>query len=103
VYEMRSSVRGDYLLHGRLYDFKEVDGNPSVARMRMDLELKDLKTGSVVWNHSYQHDEPVDGKNVSAVATALDHNVQQCAKQVAAELQTYFAAHPQTSAATIQP
>ncbi len=42
---LRSNSHGDYILYGRLYDFKEISGPPLVARLTMDLELHDAKTG----------------------------------------------------------
>jgi len=99
VNSMRSNARGDYLLHGRLYDFKEVSGNPLVARVAFELELKDTKTGATVWTHFYGHDEPVRGKDIAAVVAALDHNVQSGIGEMKAGLEQYFAAHP-VSAAT---
>ena len=74
---MHSNARGDYLLHGRLYDFKEVRGIQLVARVAVEFELRDTKSGATVWNHYYAHDEPVSGKDVAAVVAALDRNVQR--------------------------
>jgi ABC-type uncharacterized transport system auxiliary subunit len=99
VNSMHSNARGDYLLHGRLYDFKEVSGNPLVARIAFELELKDTKTGATVWTHFYGHDEPVSGKDITAVVAALDHNVQSGISQMKASLEQYFAAHPVSAAA----
>src|SRR5260221_5828517 len=75
VYAQRSSIRGDYLLHGRLYDFKEINGSSMSARVSLELELRDTKTGTTGWTHLYNHDEPVNGKNFSAVVAALNRNV----------------------------
>src|SRR6266852_1210009 len=94
VNSMRSNARGDYLLHERLYDLKEVSGNPLVARVAFELELKDTKTGATVWTHFYGHDEPVSGKDIAAVVAALDHNVQSGIGEMKAGLEQYFAAHP---------
>src|SRR5271154_3556666 len=77
VYTLRSDIRGEFLLHGRLYDFKEVSGATLVGRVSMELELRNIKTGTSVWTHFYTHDEPVTGKEVGAVVAALDKNVQQ--------------------------
>lgn len=93
VYAQRSNTNGDFLLRGRLYDFKEVSENGMVARMTVDFEMRDLKNGATVWTHYYQHDEPVNGKNVPAVVAALDNNVQRCVKEVLAGLDQYFAPH----------
>jgi ABC-type uncharacterized transport system auxiliary subunit len=94
VYPLRSQTSGNFLIHGRLYDFKEVDGGSIVARVSFDMEMRDLKTGATVWTHYYTHDEPVSAKNVPAVVAALDQNVQRGIKEVAASLDQYFASHP---------
>jgi ABC-type uncharacterized transport system auxiliary subunit len=94
VYAHRSNTGGDYLLHGRLYDFKEVTGSPIVARVSFELEMRDLKSGAMVWMHGYTHDEPVSGKDVTAVVAALDRNVQLGVKEMVGSLGQYFAAHP---------
>src|SRR6266849_7976843 len=98
VHAQRSSVRGDYLLHGRLYDFKEISGSPMSARLSLDLDLRDTKTGATVWTHLYNHDEPVSGKDVSAVVAALNRNVQLATNEFAASLIQYFSAHPPSPA-----
>jgi ABC-type uncharacterized transport system auxiliary subunit len=98
VNSLRSSVRGDFSVQGRLYDFKEVEGNGMMARVVVEYELRDLKTGTTVWSHYYSHDETVGGKDVSAVVAALDRNVQGIVGQVKAGLEGYFAAHPPAAA-----
>jgi len=97
VYALRSSIRGDYLLHGQLYDFKEITSSALVARVVLELELRDTKTGTTVWTHLYNHDEPVSGKDVSAVVAALDRNVQRATNEFIAGLAQYFSAHPPAS------
>jgi ABC-type uncharacterized transport system auxiliary subunit len=99
VYAQRSSIRGDYLLHGHLYDFKEVTGASMSARLALELELRDTKTGNTVWNHLYNHDEPVSGKSVSAVVAALNRNVQRATNEFTASLAQYFSAHPPAASA----
>jgi ABC-type uncharacterized transport system auxiliary subunit len=94
VQPQRSNTNGDFIIRGRLYDFKEVDGSSILAKVTFDLEMRDLKTGATVWTHYYTHDEPVSGKHVPAVVAALDKNVQQGVKEVAASLDQYFASHP---------
>ena len=94
VYAQRSNISGDFLLRGRLYDFKEVAGSAMLARVTVDFEMRDLKNGTTVWTHYYQHDETVNGKDVPAVVAALDKNVQACVKEVLAGLDQYFASHP---------
>jgi ABC-type uncharacterized transport system auxiliary subunit len=99
VYAQRSSIRGDYLLHGHLYDFKEITGSSMSARFALELELRDTKTGNTVWNHLYNHDEPVSGKSVSAVVAALNRNVQRATIEFTASLTQYFSAHPPAASA----
>ena len=87
---LRSNSRGDYILYGRLYDFKEVSASPILARVTVDLELREIKTGSTVWTHYYSHDEPVSGKDISAVVAALDRNAQRGMGEVKSSLEQYF-------------
>jgi ABC-type uncharacterized transport system auxiliary subunit len=96
VYSLRSDVRGDYLLHGHLYDFREISGNGLAARVSFEFELRDSKTRATVWTGSYTHDEPVAGKDVPAVVAALDRNVQNGLHEITASLEQYFVAqaHP---------
>jgi ABC-type uncharacterized transport system auxiliary subunit len=60
----------------------------------MELELREIKTGGVVWTHFYTHDEPASGKDVGAVVAALNKNVQQGMAEFRASLDQYFAEHP---------
>jgi ABC-type uncharacterized transport system auxiliary subunit len=89
---LRSNSRGDYLLIGRLFDFKEVSGNALVARLTIEFDLRDLKASSIVWTHYYTHDEPVSGKDVAAVVAALDRNVQHAIGEAKSSLDQFFSA-----------
>jgi ABC-type uncharacterized transport system auxiliary subunit len=60
----------------------------------MDFQLYDRKSGKVVWSHGYSQSEPVQGKEISAIVTALDVNLERGLKEVAAGLDQYFAANP---------
>ncbi len=93
VYSSRSDVRGDYLLRGHLYDFQEIDGKVLAARVAFYFELHDNKTGSTVWSRYYSHDEPVDGKDVSAVVAALNRNVLSGLSELREGLDQYFSKH----------
>jgi ABC-type uncharacterized transport system auxiliary subunit len=94
IYAARSAVRGDYLLRGQLYDFKEVSAGTVVARVSFDMELRDTKTNLTVWRHSYNQDEPVTGKTPADVVAALDKNIDRGIKEVTAGLDQYFSANP---------
>ena len=50
---LRSNSHGDYILYGRLYDFKEVSGPRPYGPRDVDLELRETKTGATVWTHFY--------------------------------------------------
>src|ERR1700724_653149 len=102
VYSLRSDSRGDYVLRGRLYDFQEIDGNGLSARVAFDFELRDSKTGTTVWNHSYSHDEPVNEKDVSAVVAAMDRNVRSGLSEVLEGLDKYFSTRS-AAASTVAP
>jgi ABC-type uncharacterized transport system auxiliary subunit len=103
IYAQHSSIRGDYLLHGELYDFKEITGSAMSARLVLELELRDTRTGVTVWTHLYNHDEPVSGKGVSEVVAALDHNVQRATNEFTASLAQYFSTHPPAPASAPAP
>src|SRR6266571_9221295 len=90
VYSLRSDSRGDYVLRGRLYDFREITGSGVAARVAFEFELRDSKTGATVWSRSYSHDEPVSGKDVTAVVAALNRNVQSGLSEVMGGLEQYF-------------
>jgi len=90
VYSLRSDSRGDFVLRGRLYDFREITGNDVAARVAFEFELRDSKTGATVWSHSYSHDEPVSSKDVTAVVAALNSNVQTGLSEVLEGLDRYF-------------
>jgi ABC-type uncharacterized transport system auxiliary subunit len=93
VADLGSSVQGEFVLQGRLYDFEEVDTGSIAALVSMEFELIDRKAGKTVWKHSYSHSEPVQGKKVSDVVSALDHNLTQGMNEVVDSLQTYFSAN----------
>ena len=102
VSSLRSNSRGDYFLQGRLYDFKEASKGSLMARVAVEYDLREAKTGATVWSHYYAHDEPVSEKNVGAVVAALDRNVQNIIGEVRAGLEQYFSTHPVTPAANPQ-
>lgn len=99
VSRIGSAARGDYIVRGHLDALDEVDNKPGIAaRFTFQLELFDPGTGTVVWNSSYNHDEPVQGSgkktSVADVVQALDHNVQAGLQQLTGGLGQYLASHP---------
>lgn len=94
VYSLGSETRGDFVLRGHLFDFKEVSGEILLARVTLELELREMKSGQTVWGHYYTHDEPVSAKDISAVVAALNRNVQRAVKEVCDGLDEYFGSRP---------
>jgi ABC-type uncharacterized transport system auxiliary subunit len=99
LHRLHSNLSGDFLLHGHLYDFKEVTGSKILARLTLELEMRNVKSNETVWTHFYSHDEPVIGKEVSGVVAALNKNVQRAAAEFQSSLDQYFSAHPPVSPA----
>jgi ABC-type uncharacterized transport system auxiliary subunit len=94
VQNQRSDSKGEYVLVSHLYAFNEVTGANFGARLSYDLDLRDLKTGDVIWSHSYNHDEPSGGKAISDLIGAMDKNVQRSVQEIEAGLDDYFRNHP---------
>ena len=98
VQEQASNTQGDFILRGRLHNFEEIDQPSLGARVVLELELYDRSSGTVVWTHFYNHDEPVtaSGKNVevTAVVEAFNRNVRRGLDECLASLDSWFAAHP---------
>jgi ABC-type uncharacterized transport system auxiliary subunit len=87
-----STAEGQFVVRGRLYEFEEVDSGSIGGLVSMEFELYERKSGKVVWTHSYSRSEPVEGKTISLVVTALDLNLDRGLKEVAAGLGQYFSA-----------
>lgn len=94
VQRLTSNSKGDYMLRGHLSAFNEVDSPGIAARFVIEFELFQQKTGTVVWTFPYSHDEPVNGKTVSAIVLALQSNVRAGLQQATGSLTQYFATHP---------
>lgn len=94
VYTLHTDADSRFILGGHLYDFKEIDGTSTVARLTFAVRLRDRKAGTTVWEHSYMHDEPASEKTVNAFVLAMGKNLQQGVQEVQAGLDEYFRAHP---------
>ncbi|HEV2424558.1 MAG TPA: ABC-type transport auxiliary lipoprotein family protein [Terriglobia bacterium] len=93
VAELGSSARGDYVLQGRLYDFEEVDAGGMSGLVSMEFELYDRKDRKLVWSRFYSHSEPVQGKDIADVVSALDRNLRQGLDELVSGLDGYFSAN----------
>jgi ABC-type uncharacterized transport system auxiliary subunit len=94
VQNQRSDSNGEYLLVSQLYAFNEITGGSWGARLSYDVDLREIKTGNVVWSHSYNRDEPSGGKAVSDLVVAMDKNVQRSVQEIQACLDDYFRNRP---------
>jgi ABC-type uncharacterized transport system auxiliary subunit len=90
VESLSGASGGQFLVRGRLNDFEEVDGPTITGLVSMEFELYDRKSGKVVWAHSYSQSEPAKGKEISAVVSALDANLDRGLKEVAAGLNQFL-------------
>jgi ABC-type uncharacterized transport system auxiliary subunit len=90
VASLGSTSEGQFVVRGRLYDFEEVDGATISGLVSMEFELYDRKSGKIVWSHFYSQSEPVEGKEISAIVSALDANLNRGLKEVAVGLNQYF-------------
>jgi ABC-type uncharacterized transport system auxiliary subunit len=94
VTPLGSFARGDYIVLGHLDALDEIDKPALVARFTFQLSLFERATGSIVWSSSYNHDEPVQGKQVSDVVEALGRNVEAGLQQLTEGLYQYLANRP---------
>ncbi len=94
VDSLGSSSDGQFVVRGRLYDFEEVDGASITGLVSMEFELYDRKSGKIVWSHSYSQSEPVQSKEMSAVVSALNANLDRGLQETAAGLNEYFSSKP---------
>jgi cholesterol transport system auxiliary component len=92
VLESASSINGDYLLHGTLNEFDEVDTTAIQTRISLRIELVERKTNQNVWDHTTEREEPVSGKSVVEVVQSLDRNLQHVVSEIAGELEQFLAA-----------
>jgi len=90
VLESGSSVSGDYLLRGELEEFDEVDGASIRTKISLHVELVELKTNQIVWDHMLERAEPVSGKTVVEVVQSLDRNLQQVVSETASEIDRFL-------------
>ena len=87
----RSSAKPDYIIQGKIYEFAEVDKPQIFARVSLEIELHDAKTGRTVWSKIYTNEESVGGKEVPDVVHSLDQNLGHGLSQIVADLGQYFA------------
>ena len=70
-----------------------VTAGSTAALVTMEFELFDRKTAKTVWTHFYSHSEPVQGKEIPVVVSALDRNLVRGLTEVTSGLDGYFSAN----------
>jgi ABC-type uncharacterized transport system auxiliary subunit len=90
VQETPSSIVGDYLIRGKLYEFSEVDEPGIQTRISIQLEVVARKTGRVVWVRTFNRNQPVQGKTMNDVVSSLDHNLQQVIADSASAIDSFL-------------
>jgi cholesterol transport system auxiliary component len=90
VQEASGSAGGDFLIRGKLYEFSEVDEPGIQTRVSLQLELVARKSGLVVWSHTFNRNQPVQGKTMNDVVSSLDHNLQQVIADSASAIDTFL-------------
>jgi ABC-type uncharacterized transport system auxiliary subunit len=88
---LRSNVKPDYVIQGKIYEFSEMDKPPVFARVSLEIELHDGKTGRTVWSRIYTNEESVSGKEVPDVVHSLDQNLGRGLSQIVTGIDQYFA------------
>jgi ABC-type uncharacterized transport system auxiliary subunit len=86
----RSTVKPDYIVQGKIYEFSEMDKPAVFTRVSLEIELRDAKTGRTVWSRVYTDEEAVSGKEMPDVVHSLDTNLQKGLTQIVAGLEQYF-------------
>ena len=94
VSRLGNSSAGEFVVRGRLDEFAEVDGASLTGLVTMEFELYNRNTGKILWSHFYSQTEPIQGKEVPDVVSALDRNLERGLKEVVAGLSQYFAKLP---------
>lgn len=94
VQSQKSNTKGDFIVRGRLYEFGEITGTSLAARLKIEFELYDPRSGTVVFSKLYSRDEPVSGKEVPGVVEALNQNMQRALSDFSSSLSSWFAQHP---------
>ena len=90
----RSSVRPDYIVQGKIYEFAEIDKPDISTRVSMEIELHDARTSRTVWSRHYTGEEQVDGKNMPDVVDSLDRNLRRGLGEIVAGIEQYLGSVP---------
>jgi ABC-type uncharacterized transport system auxiliary subunit len=85
------SIRPDYTVQGKIYEFAEIDKPEIYTRVSMEIELHDAKSGRTLWSRLYTDERLVDGKEIPDVVESLDQNLRRGLSEIVTGLDQYFA------------
>jgi ABC-type uncharacterized transport system auxiliary subunit len=86
----RNVTKPDYVIQGKIYEFAEVDKPQVFARVSLEIELHDAKSGRTVWSRIYTNEDSVEGKEIPDVVHSLDQNLGHGLSQIVTGLDQYF-------------
>jgi ABC-type uncharacterized transport system auxiliary subunit len=86
----RNSIRPDYIIQGKIFEFSEMDKPQVFARVSLEIELHEAKTGRTVWSSIYTNEDSVPGKELPDVVHSLDQNLGRGLSQIVNGLNQYF-------------
>jgi ABC-type uncharacterized transport system auxiliary subunit len=86
----RNSIKPDYVIQGKIYEFSEMDKPQVFARVSLEIELHDARTGRTVWSQIYTNEESVNGKEVPDVVHSLDQNLGRGLSEMVTGLEEFF-------------
>ena len=86
--------KATYVLGGRLLALEEVDVSRKrwLARVAIELHLRDAKSGDIVWSRRLEETEPVARQTPEGVARALSRALDRVARRLAPQLGAVAAA-----------
>jgi ABC-type uncharacterized transport system auxiliary subunit len=85
----RSSIRADYIVLGKIYEFAEIDKPDIYTRVSLEIELHDAKSNRTVWSKLYT-DEEMAGKQMPDVVESLDKNLRRGLTEIVAGIDQYL-------------
>jgi len=86
----RNSIKPDYIIQGKIHEFSEMDKPQIFARVSLEIELHDAKTGRTVWSRIYTNEDAVNTKEMAEVVHSLDQNLGRGLAEIVTGLDQYF-------------
>ena len=94
VQDTGSSVTGDYVVRGKLLDFRNWMAAPSQPAFPSSWNCVRSKPAASSGTNCSPHDDPAQAKTVADVVQSMDRNLQGVLGEAASGIGSYIAAHP---------